>query len=516
MTLRRETRASTRDERLQEDAASARLGQQGPFARAVMPQIVASAAAMNGGGEILELEAGPMARATMATFPGPSSSNSSSSNNKKRRVSSSTAIVPSSLRKKSIKKSNTADQLMAVDQRCSLTKIQRDTRQLTSIATQSPISLLFPADERTSGHHRMTRSITRKIDIAIRSEKLEQVLAPVLASGFLVWYEALRLGCVNRGCRAVWIQERETAANWKTILNELNTLNCTNKCPRCEQIVLLKANRNFCLVDEWNRESSKRTPNFVSCVDILMRSNMLNWRERGGIRRICKATYKVHKEQCTCRNPVDRTISKPFLKLDPRYQSGYDEEWSDYEKCEAMIRYTQLVTCNLHSFYNFKNISNPNRLPYGLAGWTWYDIQMINLQRKCPRRYAFVMNLVSLFIAQGELQRSPPVWYASAFLGSQHNPYEESFVESMGTGISEFCLPATDEVLVRFLRTRCYPSHQTLKLLGPLLNQVSIFSPFFKMVPMDESQRVELPETLEDLTDELIDSMSMNFICTVM
>jgi hypothetical protein len=479
-----------------------------------MAEIIAAAAAaaMNDGGvERNELEAGPMARATPATFAGSSRTNS---NLKKRPASSSMSMAPSSARKKSYKKLNPAEESMAVDQRYSAMKMHQDSLTAVVTASHSPTSWMLTTDK--SRHQRITRSVTRKIGNAIRSEKLERVLAPVLASGFLVWYEALRLGGVNRGCRAVWIQERETAANWKILLKELNALNCTNKCARCEQIVLLKANRNCCMVEEWNQESSKRTPDFVGCVDILMRSGLLNWRERGGIRRICKATYNVHKEQCTCRNPVDRTMSKPFLKLDPRYQLGYDEEWTNYEKCEAMIRYTQLMTRNLHSFYNFDNITNPNRLPYGLAGWTWYDVQMINLQRNCPKRYAFVMNLVSLFIAQGELQRCPPVWYASAFLGSQHNPYEESFVESLGTGISEFCLPATDEVLVRFLRTRCYPSQQAQGLLGPLLNQLSIFSPFFKMVPMNENQPVELPDSLEDLTDDMIDSMSMHLICTIM
>ena len=75
---------------------------------------------------------------------------------------------------------------------------------------------------------------------------------------------------------------------------------------------------------------------------------------------------------------------------------------------------------------------------------------------------------------------------------------------------------ATDEVICQFLRTRCYPSSQSQSLLGPLSRQLSIFSPFFQMVPLDESKPTSLPRCLETLNEELIDSMSMNLLCSIM
>ncbi|OEU22837.1 hypothetical protein FRACYDRAFT_233001 [Fragilariopsis cylindrus CCMP1102] len=396
---------------------------------------------------------------------------------------------------------------------------------------------------------RITRSCTRRLQNDIRANLLEKVLELVLDGGYLHWYEFMQLSVVNRSCLAFWFEKRETAGPWKAILKELNALNGTNKCHRCEQVLVLKGHRNLCIhatartllknVGDsdnrnmkikninskikmknqnllWENECAKRTPDFVSCVDIIMSNGVLNWRERGGIRCICKATYKVHKECCTCKHPVDRSTSIPFLHIDPRYQVEYYEDWTDYEKCEALIRYSLALKNNLHSFYNFKQVDDPDSLPYGLARWNWFDIQMVNLQSNCPKRYAFAMHLVSLFIAQGELQRFPPIWYADAFIGTQHRPYAHSFVEILATTISEHCLPATDEVICHFLRTRCYPSSQSQALLGPLSKHLSMFSPFFDMVPLDQNKPIKLPRSLETLNEELIDSMSMNLLCTIM
>ena len=75
---------------------------------------------------------------------------------------------------------------------------------------------------------------------------------------------------------------------------------------------------------------------------------------------------------------------------------------------------------------------------------------------------------------------------------------------------------ATDEMICHFLRTRCYPSSQSQTLLGPLSKQLSVFSPFFHMVPLDESKPTSLPRCLETLNEELINSMSMNLLCSIM
>jgi hypothetical protein len=323
------------------------------------------------------------------------------------------------------------------------------------------------------------------------------------------------LGRINRGCRAVWNDQKEGYQDWTGLLKELNSVNCTNRCCNCEQTILLKAGRACCSIEQWNNESAKRTANFHGVVDLIMSSGVLNWREKGGIRRISKSCYKVHKEQCTCPPQARSRLILPFLRHDPRYKDEY-EKLTDYRKCLSLSKYTQWMIKNLHSFYNFKNVTDPARLPYGLGGWAWFDIQMVTLQRGCPRRYAFVMNLVSLFIAQGELQRSPPNWYATAFLGQAHDPVGgTSYEECLGSGISEFCLPATDEVLCRFLRTKCYPSTESQTILGPLVARVSIFAPFFKMVPLNATKASRLPQSLETLNDEMIDSMSLHFFCTI-
>ncbi|KAG7342090.1 hypothetical protein IV203_007182 [Nitzschia inconspicua] len=367
--------------------------------------------------------------------------------------------------------------------------------------------------------HRLvsTRAQTRKLTTDEKAEIFERILVPVVASGYLMWYEFLRVGGVSRACRALWIHRRETYGPWKKVLKELNGINGTNKCSRCEQEVTLRLYRTFCDSDLWNEECRKRTPDFVSCVDILMSSGFLTWRECGGIRRICKETYKMYKGQCTCRrNIVDRTPNRPFLKIDPRFQADYNL-WTDYEKCEALIRYTHFLVRNLRSFYNFGNLTSNEKLPYGLAAWDWTDIQAINLQTQCPNRYAFVMNLVSLNIAQGELHRCPPVWFTSAFLGFQHNPYVEQFADSISSELTDQCLPPTDENLVNYLRNRCYPSLQQQRALGPLVNGLFIFAPLFKVVPLRETiGPTKLPQTLESLNEQLVESMSQHVICTIM
>lgn len=560
------------------------LQRQGPYAAAALAQIQRNNQDTYGydrfGYE--EIEPGPVARATDSTFSNPAVT-----------LKPRCPFLP--------------ECLACAPSRCkSTTTCTRvNSNRGTFLKSKRSLSLLFykglPTDfldnnisspsssiEPLMKHRRITRSYARRMQNDTRTNLFEKVLDSVFEGGFLHWYEFMRLRGVNKGCLALWHDKKEIAGPWKLILKELNALNGTNKCHRCEQVILLKKNRELCAhmsqcansnkgcsrngmkkrklqYNVWNEVSAKRTPDFVSCVDILMSSGVLNWRERGGIRRICKATYKVHKEQCTCRKPIDRSTSLPFLEIDPRYQIGYYEDWTDYERCMAMIRYTLSLKSNLHSFYNFHHVTDPDCLPYGLARWNWFDIQMVNLQSNCPKRYAFTMHLVSLFIAQGELQRFPPVWYADAFVGTQHRPYADSFVESLASTITEYCLPgkcfpheglkgceirfllldrstsssicvsnhrsfplacvqyfsrsfetATDEVICNFLRTRCYPTSQTQTLLGPLSKNLSIFSPFFCMVPLDDKQKTNLPKCLEELDEELIDSMSMDLLCSIM
>lgn len=402
---------------------------------------------------------------------------------------------------------------------------------------------------------RMTRARARELQDHAVANLFQTVIELVFESRYLNWFEFIQLRAVNRSCLAFWYRKREVAGPWKEILKEINSWNGTNKCHRCEQVLLLQSHRSLCVhkmcdtihrktedknlgngattnstsIDTnhqkkiakqqnrvWDQECAKRKPDFVSCIDILMSNGVLSWRERGGIRRICKATYMVYKRYCTCKHPVDCSTSLPFVNIDPRYRTGYYDSWTDYERCEAMILYTLRLKNNLHAFYNFGKVTNPDSLPYGLARWDWFDIQMVTLQSNCPKRYALIMHIASLFIAQAELRRRPPVWYADAFVGKQHHPYTTSYVDSLATIISEHCLPATDEVICHFLRTRCYPSSDSQNLLGPLSKQLSIFSPFFDMVPLDKNQPTSLPKSLEILNEELIDSMSMNILCSMM
>jgi hypothetical protein len=482
-----ETRAAVRrandQRRAAEEFTQEWLRRQGPGAVVALERIQNATRYGEHGDTIID--PGPVARATAATFAGAARNHNSSANGNKRPASPVDIPVP-----------------------------YQSARCPSSSEAPTPGEQKKP---RPKQHRRITtRSCSRRLKTDVTAEIFEKTIGPVVGSGFLEWYELLRIGGVNRSCRAMWLEQREAYGPWKEILSELNAINCTNKCTRCEQAVLIKNDRSCCDIEQWNEESSKRTPDFVGCVDILMSSGFLTWRQRGGMRRICKATYKVHKVQCTCRrNPVDRAPNRPFLKLDPRFQVDYDE-WTDYEKCEALIRYTQYMIKNLHSFYNFHKLTDNEYLPYGLAGWEWTDIQAINMQTQCPNRYAFVMNIVSLCIAQGELQRYPPIWHATAFLGTQYNPYEINFADAMSSEIVDQCLPPTNENLAKFLRSRCYPSKQQQRILGPLVNGVCIFSPLFKMVPLDENDPIRLPRSLEPLNEQLIDSMSQHMICTIM
>lgn len=361
-----------------------------------------------------------------------------------------------------------------------------------------------------------TRSVTANTEKAERTELLSRVVNPVFSSGFLHWYEAENLSLASKGCRNVWVDQRDTYPDWKNLLHELNSMNCTNRCRSCEQVIHLKANRKCCPRQKWDFECSKRNPDFHGVIDIIMSSGVLTWREKGSVRRISKQCYKIHREQCTCRRSADdQTYLGPYVEHDPRYNCDY-EKLSEFERCKALSKYTSWMIQNLHSFYDFRRVTHPSRLPYGLLGWAWFDIQMVTLQRACPRRYAFIMNTASLYIAQGELQRSPPTWYGTAFLGERHDPVHGSaYQESLGLGISEFCLPATDEVLVTFLRNKCYPPRESQVVLGPLIRKLSIFSPFMDMIPLDPSKQLQLPRSLEHMSDELIESMSLHFFCTI-
>ncbi len=447
------------------------LQRQGPYAAAALAQIQRNNQDTYGYDrfDYEEIEPGPVARATDSTFANPAVTLKQKPRCKF--LLECMACAPSRC------KSDGATTCGATT--CTSSNSNRDTflkpkRSLSLLFCNGPSAYFLnnnisspspsPSIEPSMKHRRITRSYARRMQYNTRANLFEKVLELVFEGELLHWYEFIRLRGVNKGCLALWHEKKESAGPWKLILKELNTLNGTNKCHRCEQVIQLKKNRELCVHmskcangnkwcnrngknktklqnNVWDEVSAKRTPDFVSCVDILMSSGVLNWRERGGIRRICKATYKVHKEQCTCRNPIDRSTSLPFLKIDPRYQIGYYEDWTDYERCMAMIRYTLSLKNNLHSFYNFHQVTDPDCLPYGLARWNWFDIQMVNLQSNCPKRYAFTMHLVSLFIAQGELQRFPPVWYADAFVGTQHRPYADSFVESLASTISEHCLP---------------------------------------------------------------------------
>jgi hypothetical protein len=399
---------------------------------------------------------------------------------------------------------------------------------------------------------RITRSRTRAIRAAHQADLFGRATGPLLASGYLRWHDVVRLSQVNECCHDAWVEARETYDGWKPLLKELHSTNCTNRCSSCEQIVQLKSNRDCCTRQQWQDQSASRNPDFHGVIDLLMASGFLNWRERGGVRKISKHTYFVHKEQCTCASSSSSSprrttvLLRPFLAHDPRYMQGY-EYLSAYQQCQHMVRYTSWMIQNLHSFYNFHRVTDPNCLPESLERKKWMDLQMVTLQRECPHRYGFIMNIMSLFLAQGELQRSPPYWYSNAFLGRRDlggmpggnggpgpgttagemmaqqqdagmtSVTSTSYFECLGSGISEFCLPATDEVLTAFLRTKCYPSLESQDILGPLVKPLSLFAPFFDMVPLDPhgAQPIRMPPRFETLNDEMIDNMSIHLFCTI-
>ena len=363
---------------------------------------------------------------------------------------------------------------------------------------------------KTTDHTVDGRSLTAKKALVVTDEGnvlFDRIVDSVLSSGFLRWYEAESLSQTNKGSRSVWMNLRETYPDWSNLLRELNSKNCSNRCRACEGIVFLKANRKCCSISKWNEESARRTPDFHGVVDLVMSSGVLSCRDEDRIGDVSATCSKIQKEQCNCRLPDHQDYLRPFIKHDPRYADDYDKG-SDFLKCQALTRYTSWMIRNLHSFYNFRKVTDPSRLPHGLGGLYWPTNQMEIMERDFPRRNAFVMNMVSLHSAQRELEGSVPNWYATAFLGERHNPGRSiNYKESLRDPISKFCLPPKDEVFADFLRTECYPTTESRTVLGPLVRALSIFAPFMDMVPLDETKRVRLPRSLEKLTEDDIKDM---------
>jgi len=326
------------------------LQRQGPYAAAALAQIQRNNQDTYNYNRVghEEIEPGPVARATDSTFAGLSPFEGAT-----------TSTVGNCIPSTDLKPKRSLPLLFCNNnQYCSpppMSSLSGNTPSLSSI-------------EPLMKQRRITRSCARRLKHDARANLFEKVLEFVFEGKYLHWYEFMRLRGVNRGCLALWFERRETAGPWNVILKELNALNGTNKCHRCEQVLLLKSHKNLCVLAKdmpkstnsnksnnrnrkmrgnmnntnntnntnnindqnkkhknqnhvWDHESAKRTPDFVSCVDIIMSSGLLNWRERGGIRRICKGAYKVHKEYCTCKYSVDRSTSLPFLKIDPRYRT---------------------------------------------------------------------------------------------------------------------------------------------------------------------------------------------------
>ncbi|KAL3912669.1 MAG: hypothetical protein SGARI_001035 [Bacillariaceae sp.] len=260
-----ETRAAVRraedQRRAAEDFTQEWLRRQGPGAAIALERI--QNATQNGEHGDMIIDPGPVARATAATFAVSTGKRPSSPG------------VPYSP--------------------CRLTIA-------TSVSSDSESSEIVEPNAKSRRVN--TRARARRAKYIVGGAVFETAIQPVVGSGFLHWYDFLSLGGVNRNTRALWLRQRESYGPWKDVLTELNKINCTNKCSRCEQAVTLKVNRSCCDKKQWEEECAKRTPDFVGVVDILMSSGVLTWRQRGGIRRICKATYNVHKEQCTCRNSM--------------------------------------------------------------------------------------------------------------------------------------------------------------------------------------------------------------------
>jgi hypothetical protein len=167
-----------------------------------------------------------------------------------------------------------------------------------------------------------------------------------------------------------------------------------------------------------------------------------------------------------------------------------------------------MMTRNLHSYFNFDKMRTRRRLP------RQFDVRGDSLEefrRSIPRRYNIVVTLVHLSIAQLQL-RTWPDWYAPAFLDSQHSQYfyglrpndaedQENFLDNFGQIICDHFLPPDDMALGDFLREICYPSLMSEKVLGPLLNHVSIFAPIIRLIPINSLYRFGGPE-LPDIAYE--------------
>jgi hypothetical protein len=99
-----------------------------------------------------------------------------------------------------------------------------------------------------------------------------------------------------------------------------------------------------------------------------------------------------------------------------------------------------------------------------------------------------MMQLISLAIAEVHGLLNLPYWYKNVYDLHVRENNDKTAMEI----IDDFMKHGTDHNLVFFLRQLKYPSKKIKELLGPLLNQVSLCSPFFRIVPLDESQPVDL------------------------
>lgn len=425
-------------------------------------------------------------------------------------------VSPTTAKQKSIQNSGPVQFPMPVDAKYGAWRMHQDSRKAEA-------ALVMAVSQIPLANAQMNGAVSQ-------FESLDRVMAPLLRSGYLTWYEAMKLGSVNRNCRVVWIQERETVVDWKTLLTALIDLNHQNGCKECgkrPRVVKPLARLEDCTVREWTKEIFKRTPNFVCCMDIVAQSNFLNSNEKETINSICEAAnislcsdplkyrqsnpFPYRQDWADDYEKAEVMIqylemmehSNPFLKLfDPRYQHGYELDWTDYEKFEAMIRYTQIMVHQMHTYLGSDDMFNPHRLPSNLANAIPQKACecVIRLYCKdCPKRLAFIRHLSFLHVAQLTILSRLPSWYGTAFLA--HDEIELYF------RLAPFLNPSNKR-LVHALRQYCYPSKEVQEMLGPLLNQVSIYSPFFQMVPMDDSQPVVLQDILEDMTAKMIELAS--------
>jgi hypothetical protein len=71
-------------------------------------------------------------------------------------------------------------------------------------------------------------------------------------------------------------------------------------------------------------------------------------------------------------------------------------------------------------------------------------------------------------------------------------------------------MPWSNAKFCRFLRNFCYPSVQSLALLGPLTNKIVLFAPLFEIVPPNgdgNDQTESLPTNFERQHTGLLESM---------